>query len=294
MARDEERIERSQQEPIVGALPDVPGIVAAMRLTPGLGVHLRALADELLVNDYPGATISRAEREMLATAVSAGNDCFFCMDSHAAHATALLERSGETDLVPLLDELKLGALDGFDPKMRSLLHVARTVGRAPRELTADDVAAASTAGATDADVQLAVLIASAFSMYNRMVDGFRARTPASIGAYRSRALEIAEQRVRPAGGPAPQVEGTRQRDSSRSAGGDDHALVALLAAVDGPVHPRQPGFIATWAVLLLGLEGHPFGPMQVGDPVQGMVLGRGLPSRVDRGRHRAPPGASTP
>jgi uncharacterized peroxidase-related enzyme len=193
MARDEERIERSQQVPIVGALPDVPGIVAAMQLTPGLGVHLRALADELLVNDYPGATISRAEREMLATAVSAGNDCFFCMDSHAAHATALLERSGATDLVPLLDELKLGASDGFDPKMRSLLHVARTVGRAPRDLTADDVAAASTAGATDADVQLAVLIASAFSMYNRMVDGFRARTPASTGAYRSRALEIAER-----------------------------------------------------------------------------------------------------
>ena len=64
---------------------DVPGIGVAMRLTPGLGVHLRGLADELLVNDFPGATIRRVEREMLATAVSAANDCFFCMDSHAAH-----------------------------------------------------------------------------------------------------------------------------------------------------------------------------------------------------------------
>src|SRR4029079_7365629 len=86
MARDDERLERAQEAPIVGGLPDVPGIVAAMRLTPGLGTHLRALADELLVNDYPGATISRAEREMIATAVSAANDCFFCMDSHAEHA----------------------------------------------------------------------------------------------------------------------------------------------------------------------------------------------------------------
>ena len=82
---------RSQEEPIVGGLPDVPGILAAIRLTPGLGVHLRGLADELLVNDFPGATLERAEREMLATAVSAANDCFYCMDSHGAFANALLE-----------------------------------------------------------------------------------------------------------------------------------------------------------------------------------------------------------
>ena len=88
MARDEERLLRSQQQPIVGSLPDVPGIGVAMRLTPGLGIHLRGLADELLVNDFPGATIQRYEREMLATAVSAANDCFFCMDSHGAFATA--------------------------------------------------------------------------------------------------------------------------------------------------------------------------------------------------------------
>ena len=98
MARDEERLERSQEEPIVGGLPDVPGILTAIRLTPGLGVHLRGLADELLVNDFPGATLERAEREMLATAVSAANDCFYCMDSHGAFATAVLEQSGATDL----------------------------------------------------------------------------------------------------------------------------------------------------------------------------------------------------
>ena len=201
MARDEERLSRSQEEPIVGGLPDVPGILAAIRLTPGLGVHLRGLADELLVNDFPGATIQRGEREMLATAVSAANDCFYCMDSHGAFASAVLERSGATELVPLIDTIKLGSSEGFDAKMRALLHIARTVRREPRDLAAADVAAARAAGASDADVQLAVLIAAAFSMYNRMVDGFRARTPSTAEAYRSRAAEIAEhgysdQRVR--------------------------------------------------------------------------------------------------
>ena len=191
MTRDEERLARSREEPIVGGLPDVPGIVAAMRLTPGLGTHLRGLADELLVNDFPGTTLTRADREMLATAVSAANDCFFCMDSHGAHAGALLERTGATDLLPLIDTLKSGSSEGFGDKMRALLHIARTVRGEARDLTAADVSAALAAGATDADVQLAVLIAAAFSMYNRMVDGLRARTAPSPEAYRRRAAEIA-------------------------------------------------------------------------------------------------------
>jgi uncharacterized peroxidase-related enzyme len=192
MARDDERLLRSQEEPIVGGLPDVPGILAAIRLTPGLGVHLRGLADELLVNPFPGATIERVEREMLATAVSAANDCFYCMDSHGAFAGALLEREGEASRLPLIDGIKLGTSAGLDAKMQALLHIARTVRRDGRDLEAADVAAAHAAGATDADVQLAVLIAAAFSMYNRMVDGFRAKTPPTAEAYRGRAAEIAE------------------------------------------------------------------------------------------------------
>ena len=199
MARDEERLQRARQAPIVGSLPDAPGIVAAIQLTPGLGRHLRGLADELLVHDFPGATISRGERELLATAVSAGNDCFYCMDSHGAFATALLERSAP-ELVPLVDVVKVGSSDGFGPRMRALLHIARTVRGDPRDLTADDVAAACAAGASDADVQLAVLIAAAFSMYNRLVEGFRARTPGSPDVYAPRAAEIAEHGY--SGGPA--------------------------------------------------------------------------------------------
>ena len=129
---------------------------------------------------------------MLATAVSAANDCFYCMDSHGAFANALLERDGATDLAPLIDVVKLGSSEGFDDKMRALLHIARTVRGEPRDLTAADVEAAHAAGASDADVQLAVLIAAAFSMYNRMVEGLprqdAARAPMPI---ESRASEIA-------------------------------------------------------------------------------------------------------
>jgi uncharacterized peroxidase-related enzyme len=193
MTRDDERFQRAAETPLVGGLPDAPGITAAMGLTPGLGVHLRGLADEMLVHDFPGATLRRAEREMIATAVSAGNDCFYCMDSHAAFATELLARDGDAVRTPLVDELKVGSLGGFDPKMRALLDIAGVVRRNPLELTAAHVEGAKSAGATDGDVQLAVLIASAFSMYNRLVDGLRAMTPPTTEPYAEPARRIADQ-----------------------------------------------------------------------------------------------------
>jgi uncharacterized peroxidase-related enzyme len=192
MVRNEERKARSSETPIVGGLPDVPGIVAAMQLLPGLAVHLRGLADELLVKDVRGATLTRAERELLATAVSGANDCFYCMDSHGAFASELLRRTGGEGADSLVDGIKSGKSDGVGAKLSALLSIARTVRHDPRRLTREDVARALEAGATDEDTQLAVLIASAFCMYNRMVDGLRAKTPASADAYRARAAEIAE------------------------------------------------------------------------------------------------------
>ncbi len=176
----------------MGGLSDVPGIVAVMRLSPGLALHLRGLADELLVREVPGATLGRADRELLATAVSGANDCFYCMDSHGAFASELLYRTGTDAVEALVDGIKSGKSDGVGAKMAALLIIARIVQRNPRDLSRQDVARALEAGATDEDTQLTVLIASAFCMYNRMVDGLRANTPASADAYRARAAEIAE------------------------------------------------------------------------------------------------------
>ena len=125
------------------------------------------------------------------------------MDSHGAFASAVLERSGATAPASLIDGLKGGSSDGLDDRMQALLHIARTVRREPLDLTAADVATAHAAGASDADVQLAVLIAAAFSMYNRMVEGFRARTPPTTDAYHARAAEIAEHGYGPP--PTPSV-----------------------------------------------------------------------------------------
>ncbi len=105
----------------------------------------------------------------------------------------MLDGDGEAvaEAQPLVDVVKTGASDGFSPKMQALLAISRTVRGDARQLTAADVQAALDCGATDADVQLAILIASGFSMYNRLVEGFRAQD-AAIG----RALSGARKRDR--------------------------------------------------------------------------------------------------
>ncbi|MFT3843240.1 MAG: carboxymuconolactone decarboxylase family protein [Myxococcaceae bacterium] len=192
MKRDEEREARSKEEPIVSGLPDFPGIIAAMRLTPGLGVHLRGLADELLVKPFEGCTLSRAERELIACASSAANDCFYCMDSHGAFASELLHRQKVPGGELMVENVKHGVHEGLSDKMEALLHIAQLVQKGGRAVSHHDIERAREFGATEADTQVVVLIASALAMYNRIVDGLRAKTPASAEAYRGRALEIAE------------------------------------------------------------------------------------------------------
>ncbi|WP_192384032.1 carboxymuconolactone decarboxylase family protein [Mesorhizobium silamurunense] len=192
-ARQAERMLRATETPIVDGLPDFPGILAAMMISPDLATPLRSLADTLLVKLFPGATLTRSERELIAAGVSAGNACFYCMDTHAAFAEALLQREGvgEDRSRVLTDDVKMGVLTGLSGKMQRLIRIALIVRDSGRKLTERHIAAARSSGASNADIQLTILIASAFCMYNRMVDGFRARTPSDPTAFQDRAQQIA-------------------------------------------------------------------------------------------------------
>ena len=184
------RRERAAQTPIVPGLPDAPGIRAAMLLTPSIGEHLRGLANALLVDEFPDSTLSRVERELLATRVSANNNCFFCADSHAAHATALTD--GDEKTAQMIADVRECNEKSLTPKMRALADIAILVTDMPSnyEIEREAVQDALAEGASAGDVQLTVSIAAAFSMYNRFVDGFRAMTPPDPAAYIRRAEQI--------------------------------------------------------------------------------------------------------
>jgi uncharacterized peroxidase-related enzyme len=144
--------------------PGVPGIGGPLAQYPETGGPLRTLAEALLRGP---STITPAEREMIATYVSSRNECRFCMSSHAAAAEHLLGDDRAVVRQVIADPTTAPISD----KMKALLVIAGKVQQGGRRVTDEDVAAARAAGADDKAIHDTVLIAAAFCMYNRYVDG---------------------------------------------------------------------------------------------------------------------------
>ena len=148
----------------------VPGIRSLVMFRPETGKPLYELAQVLLRGESP---LTEAERELIATYVSYRNDCMFCMNSHAAAARCLF--GNEANIVDdVLNDLQQSHVSD---KMKSLLKIAGKVQLLGKEVTEEDVAAARLLGANDRDIHDTVLIAAAFCMFNRYVDGLASFTP---------------------------------------------------------------------------------------------------------------------
>jgi uncharacterized peroxidase-related enzyme len=169
--------------------PQVPGIAGLFAARPDTAKPLQLLAETLLRGPFAeGSTLARGDRELIAAVVSTRNDCTFCSLSHAAFAAAQLE--GGRDVVEAARRDPKAA--PISSKMRALLALAEQVQRSGRDVTDEAVAAARAEGATDDDVHDTVLIAAAFCMFNRYVDGLAALTPTDPAGYETTAQMIVE------------------------------------------------------------------------------------------------------
>ncbi|GGK76141.1 carboxymuconolactone decarboxylase [Sphaerisporangium melleum] len=165
---------------------DAPGIVGLMKYRPDTAKVLNELAEILLRGEN---TLSRGERELIAAYVSDLNRCRFCHNSHAAFAAAQLE--GGLDIV--LDTCADLDTAPVSAKMKALLRIAGAVQRIGTDVTDEHVAAAREAGATDLEIHDTVLIAAAFCMYNRYVDGLATFAPEDRDAYKEMAELIVDR-----------------------------------------------------------------------------------------------------
>ncbi len=68
-------------------------------------------------------------------------------------------------------------------KMKALLKIASRVQKSGKEVDLSHIEAARHTGASDEDIHDTVLIAAAFCMYNRYVDGLGTRLPADKEEY---------------------------------------------------------------------------------------------------------------
>jgi uncharacterized peroxidase-related enzyme len=168
-------------------LPEgIPGILGPMAFSPETAKPLNALVEVLLRGPN---TLTPAEREMIATYVSSLNDCHFCQSAHGAVAAHYL--GGNEKLV---GEVKLNfETAAISDKMKALLAVAGKVQKGGKQVSAQDVARARQHGATDKEIHDAVLIAAAFCMYNRYVDGLATWAPSDPEMYRENGRRLAEE-----------------------------------------------------------------------------------------------------
>lgn len=169
------------------SLPEgLPGIVGLLEQYPKTGQHLRGLAHELLRGE---SALTPGERELIAAYVSSENNCFFCMSSHSAAARHLLG-----DQADVVEEVKLGFENAHvSEKMKALLAIAGKVQQGGRRVSDEDVARARAEGATDQEIHDTVLVAAAFCMYNRYVDGLATWSPDNPEMYDQQGAQLAAQ-----------------------------------------------------------------------------------------------------
>ena len=157
-----------------------------MVFSPETAKPLNELAEVLLRGPN---TLSRADREMIATYVSSENDCYFCQTVHGAVAAHHL--GGDEQLVK---DMKLNfEATPISAKLKALLAIAGKVQKGGKQVTTEDVARARQQGATDKEIHDTVLIAAAFCMYNRYVDGLATWAPDDPNVYRESGKRLAEE-----------------------------------------------------------------------------------------------------
>ncbi len=160
------------------------GIRAAMAYRPETAKPLNEIVQVLL---HDPNSLLPGERELIATYVSHLNDCYYCQTIHGAIAAASL--NGDEELVRRVKADFQHA--DISEKLKALLVIAAKVQKGGKHVTADDVGHARDLGATDREIHDTVLIAAAFCMYNRYVDGLATTQPHDEALYRERGKQVA-------------------------------------------------------------------------------------------------------
>jgi uncharacterized peroxidase-related enzyme len=169
--------------PHISLNSDEPGIRGLFRFRPETARPLNELVEVLLRGDN---TLTRGERELIAAYVSSLNECLYCSSSHAAYAAAQLPGG-----MALVEQVRADVGSApVSPKLKALLGIAAATARGGQSVTGELVAAARQVGATDVEIHDTVLIAAAFCMFNRYVDGLATVAPNDPAAYSARAERI--------------------------------------------------------------------------------------------------------
>jgi uncharacterized peroxidase-related enzyme len=161
----------------------VPGIRGPMVFRPETATPMRELAEVLLRSPH---SLPPGERELIAAFVSACNDCYYCHTSHGFSAAQYLGCDPK-----LVEQIKWDYRNApISAKLKALLTIAAKIQQSGKSVTAEDVEQARSLGASDLEIHDTILIAAAFCMFNRYVEGLATWVPDDEGIYRQMADRV--------------------------------------------------------------------------------------------------------
>jgi uncharacterized peroxidase-related enzyme len=143
----------------------IPGILHSFSTHPPLLRHMMDLAEEMLFVD---GHLSRREKEMIATLVSAQNHCPYCAKSHGSF---LYEICGSQTLLAAMMQCDLQGA-GLQGNEVVLLEFAQKVNGQSQAVDRGDVERLMAAGWSELQIAEAIHISALFACFNRIANAF--------------------------------------------------------------------------------------------------------------------------
>ncbi len=145
----------------------VPNVFRAYSLRPEQLRGFIALYDSIMEAD---SGLTKAEREMIAVAVSAENHCFYCLVSHGAILRIRSKNPIQADTIAA----NYRAAD-LTPRQRAMLDFAVKITRASDTCTNEDIDALRSHGFGDEDIMDIIQTAAFFNYSNRVASALEMR-----------------------------------------------------------------------------------------------------------------------
>ena len=128
---------------------------------PEMTIHLGRFTHAVM---YEPGPIPPALRELIATYTSSLNECQFCMRSHAAVTTQLLNNAELVQQV--IDNLETAPISENE---KALLRFVRRVTLASSKITREDMQPLYAHGWDDPAIYYAITVSALFNFYNRWI-----------------------------------------------------------------------------------------------------------------------------
>lgn len=162
-AADNDRALADAYAAVAGKRGKVANIMAVHSIHPDAMLsHLRLYVDLM----FSRSELTRAERELIAVAVSRANCCAYCVSHHASSLRPLLRDDALVDAVAEApDDAPLGA------RHRAVVNYALKLTRTPAAMSQADADALRTAGIGDRGIHDAAAVTGYFNFVNRIALG---------------------------------------------------------------------------------------------------------------------------